>query len=69
MKYISAWEIHTSTLRKRVEEAVKSGEARPNDIVWVGPSGDAVTAATAADLEEEYAEYVDKGLVQEYLDD
>ena len=65
--YISSWEIHTGSLRKCVAQAVKDGKAATNDIVWTGPSGDAIVAATAAHLNEEYADYTDAGLVEEYL--
>ena len=68
MKYISSWKIFTATLRQRVQEAFEQGEASPDDIVWAGPSGDAVIAATAADLGEEYGEYTNAGQVAEYLD-
>ena len=39
------------------------------DIIWCGPSGDAIVASDPASLDEEYAEYVDSGQVEEYLDD
>lgn len=66
--YISAWTIHTSSLRRQLAEALEKGDIRADDIVWAGPSGDAVIAATPADLDEEYAEYTDDGLVSEYID-
>lgn len=67
-KYISAWEIHTGSLRSLVAQAVANGEISTDDTVWSGPSGDVIVAACAADLEEEYAEYIDSGLVEEYFD-
>jgi len=66
--YISDWEIFTSSLRTKITEALKRGDIKADDIVWGGPSGDVIIAATPADLEEEYEEYTDQGLVSEYLD-
>ena len=68
-KYISAWEIHTGSLRNILAKAVSDGEIATDDIVWNGPAGDSVVAATAFEIEEEYAEYLDGGTVEEYLDD
>ena len=70
VKYISAWTIWTSTLRAELAKAVANSEIQTNDIVWSGPSGDAVIAASPYEIEdkEEYAEYTDSGLVSEYLD-
>lgn len=66
--YISAWRIHTNSLRTVVNEEATKGTVSKHDIVWVGPSGDAVIASTPADLDEEYADYTDAGQVSEYLD-
>lgn len=66
--YISAWEIYTENLRDIIAKAVRNGKVQLDDIVWCGPSGDAIIAATAADLGEEYAEYSDGGRCGEYLD-
>lgn len=67
MKYISAWEIHTGSLSSILQSAVDNGEIKESDIVWNGPGGDSVVAASAYDVEEEYGEYVDGGQVSEYL--
>lgn len=66
--YISAWETFTKGLRSALAEATGAGKIGPEDIVWRGPSGDAVVAADPASLPEEYSEYVDSGQVEEYLD-
>jgi len=66
-KYISAWTIHTGSLRSEIASALEQGEVAASDTVWRGPSGDAIIAATSADLDEEYAEYTDSGLVSEYV--
>lgn len=66
--YISAWTIYTSSLRQEIAKALNQGDIKTDDIVWSGPSGDVIVAATAADLDEEYAEYTDSGLVSEYID-
>lgn len=65
---IHAWSIYTTSIIDRIEKALESGHIKATDIVWQGPSGDAVVAATAAELDEEYAEYVDRGQVSEYID-
>jgi hypothetical protein len=66
--YISAWTIFTRSLRTEIAKALDQGAIKADDIVWGGPSGDAIIAATPADLDEEYIEYTDHGLVSEYLD-
>ena len=66
-KYVSAWEAYTTPIGVTLEAALDAGEIEANDIVWRGPSGDYVVAATSADLDEEYAEYTDSGLVSEYV--
>jgi len=68
-KYIGSWEISTGSLCNILAQAVDAGEIEPTDIVWSGPSGDAVVAKSAYDVEEEYGEYVDGGQVSEYLTD
>ncbi len=68
MTYISGWEIHTGSLGQSVAQAVELGKVELTDTVWVGPGGDAVIANTAADLDEEYADYSDGGLVEEYVE-
>jgi hypothetical protein len=65
--YISSWKIYTSSIGQAVQEAVKAEKVKPTDIVWTGPSGDAIISESAADLDEEYADYTDSGLVSEYL--
>jgi len=69
MKYISAWRIYTGNLRGIIAQAVQDGEIETSDIVWRGPSGDVVVAPTAADLDEDYVEFVDSGQIGEYLDE
>jgi hypothetical protein len=67
--YISAWEIHTDGLRQIIQQALESEKIAKNDIVWRGPDGSVVVALDPSSLDEEYAEYVDRGTVEEYLDD
>lgn len=67
--YISSWWAYTSGIHAILEEAVAQGKIEEDDIVWCGPSGDYVVAATAADLDDNYMEYSDGGLVSEYLHD
>ena len=66
--YISAWDAHKDGMRNSLQAAVKRGEIDQNDIVWRGPSGDAVVTSDPASLNEEYADYTDSGQVSEYLD-
>jgi hypothetical protein len=71
--YISAWKIHTGSLRKSLTDAIEAGEITEDSIVWRGLGGDAVVTSTPADLldpavAEDYADYSDSGLVSEYLD-
>ena len=66
--YISNWAIWTGNIREILGVKVAQGEIKASDIVWRGPQGDAVVAATAADVEEEYGDYTDAGQVSEYLD-
>jgi len=63
--YISAWQAHTGSIAEAMEKAVEAGAIRLNDVVWAGPSGDIIIGDDAYD--EDYAEYLDSGTVQEYL--
>lgn len=65
--YISDWAIHTKGIREILAEAVKSDKIQASDIVWRGPSGDAVVASDPASLDEQYGDYTDSGQVSEYL--
>ena len=65
--YISAWKIHTDGLVIVLRDAVEAGRVSENDIVWCGPSGDAVIASSPASLAEDYADYVDSGTIREYI--
>ena len=65
MKYFSAWEIYTQGLRQLVEKAFQDNEVQSRDIVWRGPSGDAVIADDVVDTD--YIDYTDEGMVEEYL--
>lgn len=65
--YISSWQIFTGSISQAVREASESGQVEGSDTVWVGPSGDAVIASDPAELGEEYAEYIDRGEVSEYI--
>jgi len=65
--YIGDWEIYQSNITEIVRAAFEHGECEPKDVVWRGPSGDAIIASDPAELDEEYAEYTDAGTVDEYL--
>jgi len=67
--YISGWEIHTRGLRQIITTAFWEGKIATDDIVWRGPSGDAYIGTMTASIEEEHSEYVDSGLVNEYLEE
>jgi len=65
-RYISSWEIYTTSLGQRLQERLDAGKIAATDTVWCGPGGDVVIAAVIDD--EEYMEYVDEGTVHEILD-
>lgn len=65
--YLSAWSISTKGLRNLLAEALENGLIDAADVVWFGPSGDAVVAASPADLAENYMEYTDQGQVEDHL--
>jgi len=67
MTYISDWAIHCNTIGMEIKRAVERGDCKGTDVVWRGPSGDAVIASDPAELGEEYEEYTDAGTVEEYL--
>jgi len=68
MKYISAWEIFRHNFSQILHEALTAGLIEYNDVIWRGPSGDAVVASDPAALND-YADYTDAGTVAEYLMD
>ncbi|MCB0047911.1 MAG: hypothetical protein KDD92_20990 [Caldilineaceae bacterium] len=68
MLYISSWEAHVNPVSGMLKEAVDNGEIEANDVVWSGPSGDYVICGSPADLDEDYMEYSDSGLVAEWID-
>lgn len=64
--YISAWEIQKRHIGLILSDAVGEDKIQDTDIVWTGPSGDAVIASDPAELDEQYADYTDAGQVDEY---
>ena len=67
--YISSWQAFISNPRHEFDQALTQGTIQRNDIVWAGPSGDFVIASDPAELDEEYADYIDAGTVKDYLAD
>jgi len=68
MFYISSWRLYTEKASEIINEALDKGQIALNDTVWGGPSGDLVIGDNfTAEEEEEYADYVDRGTVEEYL--
>lgn len=65
--YISDWAIYKNGIGSEVRAAFECGDCKESDVVWRGPSGDAVIASDPAELGEEYADYSDAGQVAEYL--
>jgi len=66
--YFSAWTIYTKTFAGAFQEALTANQIDASDIVWRGPSGDAmVTSEDDYLLDEEYADYVEDGIVEDYL--
>ena len=68
MTYFSAWEIHCGGLRGLIAASLAADEIDSSDVVWRGPSGDVIVAASPYEIEgSEYDEYIDGGLVSEYV--
>jgi hypothetical protein len=67
MYYISSWTLNISSIEAELRFALDAGEIKETDTVWYGPSGDAVVAATAADLPKEYSDYRDRGRVDDFI--
>ena len=65
--FISAW-TRFSNLGKVLKGFIAAGDIAATDTVWQGPDGSVVVAPTAGHLDDEYADYVDEGLVSEYVD-
>ena len=63
--YISEWRVYTETLGQALERDLGQGLVRTNWAVWRGPSGDALVADEWPD--EDYADYIESGTVDEYL--
>jgi len=67
MLYFNAWQVYTTGIRNLINKAfIDGGEIDTNSTVWVGPDG---SYAVGDSYDEEYSEYTDAGLVEEYLDD
>ncbi len=69
-KYFSAWTIHTQTFAGAFQQALTNNQIGAADTVYRGPSGDALVV-TDDDclLDEEYADYTEDGVVEDYLTD
>jgi len=67
-KYFSSWTIHTETFAGAFQDALTNNQIDAADAVWRGPSGDAVVC-DGVPLDEEYADYIEDGIVEDYLID
>ena len=65
-RYISSWEIYTTSLKLRLQDRLDAGKVAPTDTIWYGPSGDAIVLPNVPD-DDEYLEYTDQGTVQDIL--
>ncbi len=61
------WTVFQGKLDDAVLIALAAGTINKSDIMWRGPSGDYMIASDSAELDEEYADYIDAGMVDEYL--
>ncbi len=67
--HLTPWQIHTSSLRALLTQALSEGQVTTTDAVWRASDGSVIVAAYASDLDgPEYADYLDAGTVAEYLD-
>ena len=68
-KYFNSWTIHTQTFSGAFQDALTNNQIGASWSVFRGPSGDAVVAENIAELDEDYADYVESGIVEDYLHD
>lgn len=66
-KYFSAWTINTKGSDVAFQKALTDNQIDASWGVYRGPSGDVVVAENIAELDEEYAEYVECGTVEDYI--
>ena len=66
-KYFDSWTIHTQTFAGAFQQALTDNQIGASWGVYRGPSGDAVVAENIAELGEVYADYVEDGIVEDYL--
>lgn len=67
-EYFSAWTIHTETFAGAFQRALTANRIDASDTVWRGPSGDAmVTSSDDSVLDEDYGDYTEDGIVENYL--
>jgi len=72
MYYISSWAIHVNErgISGVLQAALTNNLIGASDSVWRGPGGDAVVETLEGDIaDSEYAEFVDGGIVEDYLHD
>ena len=68
-KYFDSWTIYTQTFAGAFQDALTNNQIGSSWGVYRGPSGDAVVAENIAELDEDYADYVEDGIVEDYLAD
>ena len=66
-RYFTAWDIYTQTFAGAFQQALTNNQIDASNTVYRGPSGDAVVIEDD-ELDEEYADYVEDGIVEDYLD-
>ena len=66
--YFSDWTIHTQTFAVAFQQALTDNRIGADWSVWRGPSGDALATDEHPD-DEEYADYIEDGIVEDYLHD
>ena len=66
-KYFTAWTIHVETPANAFQDALTNNQIDSSWGVYRGPSGDIVVAENIGELDDEYADYIEDGIVEDYL--
>ncbi len=69
VRYMTAWEAHTGSIRGWLKNLLANGEITPDDIVWQGPDGSYGVGSPTLEDEESFEdlEMVEAGKVSEWI--
>ncbi len=69
MRYMTAWEAYTGSVRGWLKGLLEAGEITPADTVWQGPDGSYGVGEPTLEDEESFEdlEMVEAGMVSEWL--